>query len=182
MPEHNDKPELDQPKQNQGLADEEDLGPSKSAVKRALAALQDMGAELVQLSDRELARMPIEDEALAHAIAEARRIRSNSARKRQLQYIGKLMRKIDAEPLKRALGELHQQRRQHTDAFHQLEILRDTLLAEGPDAIAEVLEIYPDADRQHLRQLLRQHQKEVSTNKPPRTARKLFQYLRELSA
>ena len=161
---------------------EEDRAPSKSAVKRAMTALQDVGAQLVKLSDRELARMPIEDEALAQAIAAARRIRSNSARRRQMQYIGKLMRKIDAEPLTRALSELHQQRHQQADAFHQLEILRDALLERGQDAIEEVLHIYPEADRQHLRQLLRQHQKEVSHNKPPAAARKLFQYLRELAS
>jgi ribosome-associated protein len=177
MPEHDDKFD-----QDNKLEDEEALGPSKSAVKRALNALQDMGAELVLLSDRELARMPIDDETLAHAIAEARRIRSNSARKRQLQYIGKLLRKIDAEPLKQAMADLHQQKRQETDAFHQLEILRDALLADGPQAIGQVLEAYPHADRQHLHQLLRQHQKEVSSNQPARSARKLFQYLRELSS
>lgn len=177
MPEPDDKFE-----QDHTLEDDEFLAPSKSAVKRALSALQDMGAQLVQLSDRELARMPIEDETLARAIAEARRIRSNSASKRQLQYIGKLMRRIDAEPLARALADLHQQKRQDTDAFHQLEILRDALLADGPQAIGQVLEMFPGADRQHLRQLLRQHQKEVSNDKPGRAARKIFQYLRELSA
>ena len=99
-----------------------------------------------------------------------------------MQYIGKLMRKIDAEPLTRALSELHQQRHQQADAFQQLETLRDALLERGQDAIEEVLHIYPEADRQHLRQLLRQHQKEVSHNKPPAAARKLFQYLRELAS
>ncbi len=177
MPEHDDKLE-----QDNKLEGEEALRPSKSAVKRAVTALQDMGAQLVQLSDLELARMPIDDATLAHAIAEARRIRSHSARKRQLQYIGKLLRRIDPEPLKQAMAELHQQKRQGTDACHQLEILRDALLEGGPQAIGQVLEVYPHADRQHLHQLLRQHQKEVSTQQQPRSARKLFQYLRELSS
>ena len=155
--------------------------PSKSAVKRAMTALQEVGEQLVQLSDRELARMPIEDDALAQAIADARRIRSNSARRRQMQYIGKLMRRIDAEPLARALAELYQQQRQKTDEFHQLEALRDSLLERGQEAIEDVVQLYSQADRQQLRQLLRQHQKEVRDNKPPAAARKLFQYLRELA-
>jgi ribosome-associated protein len=169
------------PRTGTGTDTEEDLGPSKSAVKRAMTALQDMGGQLVQLSDRELARMPIEDETLARAISEARRIRSNSALRRQMQYIGKLMRKIDAEPIARALTELHQKKHQQTDAFHQLEALRDTLLEQGPDGIEDAMQLHPGADRQHLRQLLRQHQKEVSQNKPPAAARKLFKYLCELS-
>ena len=161
--------------------DEEELGPSKSAVKRAMTALQDIGAQLVELSDRELSRMPIENENLAHAIAEARKIRSNSARKRQLQYIGKLMRNIDSESLSRALTDLHQQRSEKTDAFHHLEALRDKLLENGQDAIEDILKLYPHADRQQLRQLQRQHLKEIGANKPNAAARKIFKYLRDLA-
>jgi ribosome-associated protein len=146
-----------------------------------MTALQEVGEQLVQLSDRELARMPIEDDTLAQAIADARRIRSNSARRRQMQYIGKLMRRIDAEPLSRALAELYQQRRQKTEECHQLEALRDSLLERGQEAVEDVVRLYSQADRQHLRQLLRQHQKEIRNNKPPAAARKLFQYLRGLA-
>lgn len=161
--------------------DEEYLGPSKSAVKRAMTALQDIGAQLVQLSDRELARMPIEDENLAHAIAEARKISSNSARKRQLQYIGKLMRNVDSESLSQALTELHQQKSKTTDAFHHLEALRDNLLENGQDAVEDIVKLYPRADRQQLRQLQRQHLKEIGANKPSAAARKIFKYLRNLA-
>jgi ribosome-associated protein len=160
---------------------EDELGPSKSAVKRAMIALQDIGVQLVQLSDRELAHMPIEDEDLARAIAEARKIRSNSARKRQIQYIGKLMRKVDSEPLSQALSELHQQRSKKADDFHHLEALRDKLLESGLDAIEDIVRLYPQTDRQHLRQLLRQHKKEMLAKKPHAAARKIFQYLRELA-
>lgn len=154
---------------------------SKSAAKRAMTALQDIGAQLVQLSDRELSRMPIEDEALATAIVQARSIRSNSARRRQLQYIGKLMRRIDAGPLTRALEDLHHQKYRQTDAFHHLEKLRDRLLEDGDGAIEDVVKAYPETDRQHLRQLLRQHRREVAQARPPAAARKIFRYLRELS-
>lgn len=154
---------------------------SKTALKKQMTALQELGEELVSLSDKELSRIPIEDESLGLAIAEARAIRSNSARKRHLQYIGKVMRNIDAEPIAKALAGLHQQRQGDADAFHELEALRDKLLGEGVGAIEAVLEVYPQADRQHLRQLVRQAAKEQSQSKPPVSARKLFKYLRELS-
>ncbi len=162
--------------------DEEELEyVSKSAVKREMTALQKLGATLVELSEGQLKQIPIDDEKLAAAIDQGRRIRSNSARKRQLQYIGKLMRRVDTAPIQRALDELHQQHQQATEAFHEIEALRDQLLAEGDSAIQLVIEKYPTADRQHLRQLIKQHQKEVSQQKPPAASRKLFRYLRELA-
>ena len=161
--------------------EEEDLGPSKSALKRQMTALQKVGEELVGLSDRELEKIPLASEPLRQAILEARRIRSNNARRRQLQYIGKLMRKVDAQPIENALKALHQHRQGKTDRFHDLEKLRDELLAEGPSGLEQVLQRFPGADRQHLRQLLRQQQREQLQQKPPAASRKLFKYLRELS-
>jgi ribosome-associated protein len=162
--------------------DEEDLGPSKSAIKRQMTALQKVGEELVGLSDRELAKIPLDSELLHLAILETRRIRSNNARKRHMQYIGRLMRGIDAESIEKALKNLHQRRQGTSDAFHELEQLRDTFLTEGLSALEQLMERFPDADRQHLRQLLRQYQREQEQNKPPAASRKLFKYLRELSA
>ena len=160
---------------------EEDSGPSKSELKRQMTALQKIGEELVDLSVRELGRIPIENDDLMQAIREARRIRSNSARRRHLQYIGKLMRGIDSQAIERALTDLHQQRRGEADAFHEIERLRDQLIEQGVAGIEEVVECYPSADRQHLRQLLRQQEREVKQGKPPTAARKLFKYLRELA-
>jgi ribosome-associated protein len=99
---------------------EEDLesGPSKSALKRQMTALQKLGEQLVGLSETELARIPISSEKLLHAIEETKRIRSNSARRRHMQYIGKVMRDLDADPIKQALADLHQQRQHKADAFH----------------------------------------------------------------
>lgn len=155
--------------------------PSKSALKRQMTALQKLGEALVGLSDRELARIPIEDEKLRQVILEARGINSRSARRRHLQYLGKLMRSVDPEPLQRALDELHMQRRGDAEAFQHLERWRDRLLAEDDGAIDGLLEEYPAADRQQLRQLVRQHRKETAAGKPPAASRKLFRYLRELS-
>jgi ribosome-associated protein len=163
------------------MHEEEDLGPSKSALKRQMTALQKVGEELVGLSDRELEKIPLDSEPLRQAILETRRIRSNNARRRHMQYIGKLMRKVDAPPIENALKALHQQRRGEADRFHELEKFRDELLSGGLSALEQVIQRFPGADRQHLRQLLRQHQREQLQEKPPAASRKLFKYLRELS-
>lgn len=158
----------------------EDAAPSKSARKREMHALQAMGESLVQLSDKQLQQIAIEDEALLEAILECRRISSNSARKRHLQYVGKLMRKVDTTAIQAALDTLHHAHQASTDAFHELEALRDAMLEAGPPGVELALVKFPDADRQHLRQLLRQHQREVSKQQAPAASRKLFRYLREL--
>ena len=155
-------------------------GPSKSAVKREMNALQKLGEELTTLSPKQLASMPIEDDKLRAAIEETRRISSNNAMRRHRQYIGKLMRGIDPEPIEKALGSLHAAHSQRNEEFHALESLRDQLLTEGDGAITTVLERWPAADRQHLRQLVRQHQLEQSQGKPPAASRKIFRYLRDL--
>ncbi len=160
---------------------EEEDRPSKTALKKQMTALQKVGEQLVDLSERELARIPIDDEDLLRAISDARRIRSNSARKRQLQFIGKLMRHIDPQPIEQALAELHERRRGLAQDFHELEALRDQLVADGPSAVEGIVQRFPHADRQHLRALLRAQQHEEKAGKPPAAARKLFKYLRELS-
>lgn len=154
---------------------------SKSEMKRDMLALQDLGEALVKLTDGELASIPIDDEKLAEAIHTARRIRHREGLRRQMQYIGKLMRKTDTTNISDAYQRLLDGRKQDTQRFHQLEKWRDHLIESGPDAIAEVVEEFPHADRQHLRQLIVQAAKEQHLHKPPATARKLFRYLRELS-
>ena len=157
----------------------EEAPPSKSELKRQMLARQALGEALVALKDKQLARIPITDERLMEAIRETRQISSNSARRRHLQFIGKLMRDIDPEPIQRALDNLHETRQQANQEFHQLEELRDQVLA-GSGGIDKVLAHWPDADRQQLRQMALRHQRELKLGKPPATARKLFRYLREL--
>lgn len=159
---------------------DEGFAPSKSELKRRSHALQALGETLVALSERELKKIPLEDDALREAIFEARAIRSNSARKRHLQFIGKLMRNIDPEPISKALDALHESRQQGVDEFHALEALRDRVLAEGDAGVQEVLTRWPEADRQQLRQLVRQHTNEKNNDKPPAASRRLFRYLKEL--
>ncbi|MEE4202501.1 MAG: ribosome biogenesis factor YjgA [Halieaceae bacterium] len=155
-------------------------GPSKSEVKRQMHALQALGERLVALPDAQLAKIPIDDEALADAIQLARRIKARSGLKRQLQYIGKLMRSVDADPIAEALDLLDGQHQTNAARFHQLEQLRDRLLHDGDEALSEVASRYPEVDRSHLRQLLRNYQKEQKTGKDKGTARAVFRYLRSL--
>jgi len=171
MPEHEPQP-----------AGEREERPSKSARKREMHALQALGEQLCALSPRELESIPLSDAALAEAVAEARRISSHSARRRHLQLIGKLMRQVDAEPIREALAALEHGRQASAQHFQALEAWRDRLLHEGDAALPAVLERWPQADRQHLRQLLRHYAREQSRGQPPAAARSLFRYLRSLPA
>ncbi|MDB6062556.1 MAG: hypothetical protein JWM78_2659 [Verrucomicrobiaceae bacterium] len=154
--------------------------PSKSARKREMQALQDIGTTIVKLSEGELAHIPLEGE-LQTAILTARRITSHEGLRRQMQFIGKLMRTQDTSAIQAALYDLEHGRQEHNQRFHQLEALRDELIAAGVSGMDKVLEPYPHADRQHLRQLISAAVKEKEQNKPPAAARKLFRYLRELA-
>jgi ribosome-associated protein len=160
--------------------DEEFSGPSKSAVKRQMTALQEMGESLTRLTDKQLEKIPLEDERLVIAVRETQQIKSNSARKRHMQYIGKLMRDIDAEAIQKALQVMYQQKQQTNDTFHDPEKMREQVLEQGPSGIELVTEKWPHADRQQLRQMVLQHQREIKNDKPPAASRKLFKYLREL--
>ena len=171
---------MDDDEINEALDDQEPLPPSKSARKREMHALQRLGESLVSLSEKQLRSIPVEDERLLAALEECRRISSNSARKRHMQLIGKLMRDIDATPIEKAMDALHQARNADTLAFQSLETLRTEILQAGPGGTELAIQRYPSADRQHLRQLILQHQKEIAANKPPAASRKLFRYLREL--
>lgn len=162
------------------LHPEEALAPSKSARKREMTARQELGEALCALSPKELASIPIADEALLEAIEESRRIHHNSAKRRHRQYIGKLMRRIDPEPLQQALDALHETRHADTQAFHELEALRDKLVAEGDAALTAVLTRYPDAERQTLRQYARDARQNGGSPRGKSAARRLFRYLREL--
>lgn len=165
MPDH----ELDQPAE-----------PSKSQRKRDAHALLKLGEQLVQLDEATLARFEL-PEQLHDAIVAARKIRQHVAKKRQLHFIGKLMRKIDTASIEALLAGLNQQHQQQTDSFHHIEQWRDRLLQDD-QSLAELIDQYPAIDRQHLRQLVRNARTEQQQNKPPRTARNLFRYLRDIIA
>jgi ribosome-associated protein len=161
--------------------DEEIILVSKSQMKRDMLALQALGEAIVKLSDGQFATIPLEDKTLAEAIHTARRIKHREGLRRQMQYIGKLMRKVDTGNIASAYQKLLNGRKEEAHKFHQLEQWRDSLIEGGPRATEQVMTKFPNADRQHLRQLISQAGKEKKLNKAPANARKLFRYLRELT-
>lgn len=157
------------------LTDEDDVPQrdSKSQRKRDMLALQEMGETLVNLPAAQLAKMPLEP-ALAKAIHEARLLKSHGAIRRQLQYIGKLMRQIDPTPIQTALAGIAMQSQQSKAKFHQVERWRDRLIAEDDSALQVFFDQHPDCDRQQLRQLVR------NAKKSPKATTELFRYLKTL--
>jgi len=154
--------------------------PSKSSKKRDMTALQELGAQLVELNEQQIASMQL-PEALLDAVLEAKRLNRREARRRQMQYIGRLMRNIDAAPIRERLEEWLGQGREHTAELHALERWRDELLAGDP-ALARFLQEYPGADSQKLRTLIRNARREQSASLPPKSYRELFRVLREITA
>jgi ribosome-associated protein len=152
--------------------------PSKSARKRAMTELQDLGKELVALSVDQIKKIDMPED-LRTAVRDAQRITQHEAHRRQLQYIGKLMRGIDPEPLQAALDEINGVSAAATARMHALERLRTRFL-EDEKVIGEIAAAHPDADLQHLRQLRRNALKEQQLGKPPRAFRELFRVLRDL--
>lgn len=150
---------------------------SKSEIKRDAEELKKLGIELVNLSKNEIVKIPL-DEDLLYAIELAQKIKKEGYR-RQIQYIGKLLRSRDIEPITLALNKLKNRHNQQVAIFHKLEKLRDELIETG-DA-ETIISLFPNADRQQLRTLARLAKKELQSNKPPKTARQIFQYLKELS-
>ncbi len=155
--------------------------PSKSQRKRDAHALFDLGRELVRLKASQLARMPL-DTRLREAVEEARAIKSHIAHKRQLQYVARVLRSVDVDPIRAALDSMQAGARLATAQLHRVEAWRDRLLEEGDPALQELLSHHESNEAQALRQLLRNTQREAKLGKPPASARKLFRLLRELDA
>lgn len=170
---------LDDVPDNDEEEDEEIIWVSKSEIKRDAEELKRLGAELVDLGKNSLDKIPL-DERLRTEIELAQRIKKEG-RRRQLQLIGKLLRSLDVEPIRIALDKLKNRHNQQVALFHKLEMLRDRLIEQGDEAMSDVIALYPDADRQQLRSMIRNAQKEKAGNKPPKSARQIFQYLRELA-
>jgi len=159
--------------------EEEIIWVSKTEMKNDMEELQKLGEQLVELKPAVLEKFPLSEE-LADAIKDAQRFK-NEAKRRQLQYIGKLMRTEDVEPIQAALDKVRNKHSQATAELHKLEQLRDRIIEEGDSAIADALELYPAADRQRLRQLARQANKEKKASKPPKASREIFQTLKALN-
>lgn len=159
-------------------------GDSRSQQRREALEVLAMGEKLASLTDAQLAKLPVPETLLPH-VREARRITSHIARKRQLAFLAKQMRREDDEVLEAirdAMDEGGDAARRETALLHRAEQWRDRLLAGGDDALAGLLDEFPTADRQKLRQLVRNAAEEKAKNKPPRAFRELFRELRDVLA
>lgn len=146
---------------------------SKTRKKKQMDELQDLGMELTRLSASTLKKIALPED-LHEAIKEYQKITSNSAVKRQRQYIGRLMRDVDPEPIRTFLAKLKGENRAHNAFLQRVEQMRERLLADD-DALTAFVAQYPYADAGSLRTLIRNARKEAEQNKPPKNFRALYQ-------
>ncbi len=151
--------------------------PSKSQRKRDMVALQQLVESLIELAPEQLERLDLHED-LIEAIRFFHTLKDNEARRRQQQFIGTVMRKVDPEPLRQALEELDQLRFQQAEAFHQIEIWRDSLVDGDADVLTELVGRF-GLDPQQLRHLARQAATEKAAGKPSKNGRALFRLLRQ---
>lgn len=158
--------------------EELELPPSKTKIKKQMLDLQDIGEQLVNLNKEQLAELDL-PETLRDAVREMKRINKFGAQRRQMQYIGKLMRGIDPAPIIAKLEVWSGKSHQHIAWLHRVERWRERLL-EDETALTELLADHPEADAQRLRALIRNALKEKELAKPPKSYREIFQVLREI--
>ena len=152
--------------------------PSKSQRKREMQALQKTGARLVELNADQLRQIGLPERRL-EAILEAQRIRDFEGRRRQMQYIGKLMREVDPAPIQARLEQWHGVARAHMASQHRAERWRERLLDED-DALALFASEYPGSDLQHLRSLVASIRRDKAAGRPLRNYRELFRAVRDI--
>jgi len=157
---------------------EEDDFISKSQRKRDSTALQKLGAELVKLAPEQLARIDM-PESLREAILECRRFNKHEAIRRQMQYIGKIMRDLDAGPIAAQLEQMHAPSRAQTAVFHRAEEWRTEILADA-EALERFVQEFPEADARELRALVGKANDEREAGKAPKFFRKLFHTINKI--
>ena len=151
---------------------------SKSQRKRDALALQALADELIRLSPSQLESVPLAEDLRAAVISG--RDLSRGAYRRHVRYLGRLLRDMDITPIRNAVDAYRRASHEDKARLKRLERWRERLLEEGDAAVAELLEEFPGADPQQLRQLLRNARKEHEAGRTPRSFRQLFRFLREL--
>lgn len=153
---------------------------SKSQLKRDAESLKLIGRQLVELNNKQLAKIP-GSESLFHAISVAHKIKNkNEALRRQIQYIGKVLRTEEIDLITTTLDKLNNKHQQLTHASQKLEVVRDELIEQGDARINALLDDFPQLERQKLRQLIRQANKEIKQEKPAKAAKEIFSYLKTI--
>lgn len=152
---------------------------SRTRKKKDALALQELGEKLVSLSIEQIERINLPQE-IFDEVKFTKSIKKHGAKRRQLQYIGALMRKIDIEPIQKAIENIEFGEQQKASEFKKVEKWRDELINGNNSLIEEILSVHPIAERQRLSQLVRNARKETENNKPPKSSRALFRYLKDL--
>jgi len=160
--------------------DEWEFEKSKSQIKRELLALKELGKELLKLPIKDLDKLNL-SERLYEALVKAQGM-TKGALKRQTGTIGGLMVHEDYDEIKLSIDKIRQQHNGEIKQFHQFELWRDQLLAGDNEVMTTLRNRFEAFDIQHVRQLVRNANKEVEQEKPPKSARVLFKYLQELSS
>jgi len=158
--------------------EEEGNRPNKSQLKREADALFELGKRLAELDSSTLKGLELSNE-LFNAIEAGKKIHSHVAHKRQFKLIGKMLRSIDTTALQEVIETRDLQHQKGVSEFHHIEKWRDRLIA-NPSSASELLNEHPEIDRQRLNQLVRAAAKELQLGKPPKSARQLFKFLREM--
>lgn len=156
------------------------LRPSKTRLKQASHDLQDLGEALVALPDERLRDVPM-SESLLEALLDFKKTRSHEGRRRQMQYIGKLMRRDDPQPLRDAVAEMQLGRARDSLALHQAERWRAEMIADD-DALTRWAAAHPNGDVQQLRSLIRAARKDIALvpeKRSGRAYRELFQFIKQ---
>ncbi|MDD1605947.1 MAG: DUF615 domain-containing protein [Methylococcaceae bacterium] len=153
--------------------------PNKTKIKQEMAALFTLAEELSALSATHIKSLEL-PEIIDKAVVEASKMSHTGARKRLLKYIAGQLHKIDVDPMLEKLARIKNTSAHAVREHHMAEHWRDKLIAEGNEALTEFLYEYDHADRQQLRQLMRNAQKEAELAKPPKSSRLLYRYLKDL--
>jgi len=153
--------------------------PNKTQLKKDIAVLFVLAEKMSALSTEQLNTLEL-PENIRNAVAEVPEPRHRGARKRSLKFIAGQLHKIDVAPILERLARIESKSAHATREHHIIERWRERLLNQGDDAMTALLDEYPDADRQELRQLVRNAQKETEQNKPPKSYRLLYRYLKSL--
>jgi ribosome-associated protein len=163
------------------MQDKTELEPviSKTKLKAEADAAQQLGKKLVELPKDKLVKLDL-SEKLFEAVLDAKRITANGGLRRQMQYLGRLMREIDTTPITEQLDRWEGKNNEENARFHGLERWRERLLTDA-DAVSAFVEAYPSTDVQRMRTLIRNAQKEHLANKPPKSSRELFKMLRDIT-
>lgn len=153
---------------------------SRSQIKREFGEMKDLGKQLVGLSPGQLQAIPL-SEGMREAVLDAKGM-TRSALQRQIRHLSSLMAEEDVAAIRGALSGALQPHAEEVAALHEAERWREELLAGDESLLSRFVEQHPTCDRHHLGQLVRNAKKECDLDKPPKSARQLFRYLKSLSS